>query len=140
MCAKTVNLCNKASNRIVSKQKDLVVFFWITLSHEVSRYSPYNHICELPEPSTYLLHINKYPSIMDNYFNFCCIRDSSNKLLIPAIIKDLICQGSDILSNNLSKVLNNDLTYFAIICQCIYIQQLPRDYHQCICYTQIDIK
>ena len=35
--------CNKASNRIVTKQKDLVLFSWITLSPEVSRLSPYTH-------------------------------------------------------------------------------------------------
>ena len=37
-----VNYCNKASNRIVPKQKELVVF-WIPLSPEVSRLSPYTH-------------------------------------------------------------------------------------------------
>ena len=34
---------NKASNRIVPKQKDLVFYSWITLSPEVSRLSPYTH-------------------------------------------------------------------------------------------------
>ena len=51
---------NKASNRIVPKQKDLVFYSWITLSPEVSRLSPYTHtynnIRELQEPSTYSLH------------------------------------------------------------------------------------
>ena len=36
--------CNKASNRIVPKQKDLVFYSWITLSAEVSRLSPYTHV------------------------------------------------------------------------------------------------
>ena len=39
-CSFTVNYCNKASNRIVSKTKGFSVFFWITLSHEVSRHFP----------------------------------------------------------------------------------------------------
>ena len=39
--------CNKASNRIVPKQKELVVFIWIILSHEVSRHSPHKHIHKL---------------------------------------------------------------------------------------------
>ena len=36
----TVIYCNKASNRIVSIPKGFSVFFWITLSHEVSRHFP----------------------------------------------------------------------------------------------------
>ena len=32
--------CNKASNRIVLTSKGFSVFFWITLSHEVSRHFP----------------------------------------------------------------------------------------------------
>ena len=38
-----VNYCNKTSSRIVFKQKGISVFFWIFLSHEVSRLSPYTH-------------------------------------------------------------------------------------------------
>ena len=48
--------CNKASNRIVLTSKGFSVFFWITLSHEVSRHFPrytYINIRELKEPSTY---------------------------------------------------------------------------------------
>ena len=36
----TVIHCNKASNGMVSKTKGFSVFFWITLSHEVSRPFP----------------------------------------------------------------------------------------------------
>ena len=39
-CSFTVIYCNKASNRIVSKRKGFSVFFWIILSHEVSRHFP----------------------------------------------------------------------------------------------------
>ena len=35
--------CNKASNRIVTRSKDLVFYSWIPLSPEVSRLSPYTH-------------------------------------------------------------------------------------------------
>ena len=33
--------CNKASNRIVTRSKELVFYSWIPLSPEVSRLSPY---------------------------------------------------------------------------------------------------
>ena len=39
-CSFTVNCCNKASNQIVSETKGFSVFFWIILSHEVSRHFP----------------------------------------------------------------------------------------------------
>ena len=35
--------CNKASNRIVTRSKELVFYSWIPLSPEVSRLSPYIH-------------------------------------------------------------------------------------------------
>ena len=35
--------CNKASNQIVPRTKDLVFYSWIPLSPEVSRLSPYTH-------------------------------------------------------------------------------------------------
>ena len=35
--------CNKASNRIVTRSKELVLYSWIPLSPEVSRLSPYTH-------------------------------------------------------------------------------------------------
>ena len=35
--------CNKASNRIVTRSKELVFYSWIPLSPEVSRLSPYSH-------------------------------------------------------------------------------------------------
>ena len=35
--------CNKASNRIVTKSKELVFYSWIPLSPEVSRLSPFTH-------------------------------------------------------------------------------------------------
>ena len=51
--------CNKASNRIVPKTKEISVF-WIPLSPEVSRLSSYTHahinIRELQEPSVYSLY------------------------------------------------------------------------------------
>ena len=55
--------CNKASNRIVPKTKGISVF-WIPLSPEVSRLSPYTHthinIHELQEPSEYSLYTGGY--------------------------------------------------------------------------------
>ena len=35
--------CNKTSNRIVTRSKELVFYSWIPLSPEVSRLSPYTH-------------------------------------------------------------------------------------------------
>ena len=35
-----ISYCNKASNQIVFKSKGISVFFWIILSHEVSRHFP----------------------------------------------------------------------------------------------------
>ena len=62
--------CNKASNRIVPKTKGISVF-WIPLSPEVSRLSPYTHthinICKLQEPSVYSLYTGAYtPSLVEN--------------------------------------------------------------------------
>ena len=55
--------CNKASNRIVPKQKELVSSGY-PLSPEVSRLSPYTHahinIHELQEPSTYSQYTGGY--------------------------------------------------------------------------------
>ena len=39
-CSFIVNYCNKISSRIVLTSKGFSVFFWITLSHEVSRHFP----------------------------------------------------------------------------------------------------
>ena len=36
--------CYKASNRIVTRSKELVFYSWIPLSPEVSRLSPYTHM------------------------------------------------------------------------------------------------
>ena len=66
--------CNKASNRIVTKQKDLVLFSWITLSPEVSRLSPYTHAQQHTRTSrtfyTFAVHQpdtpTKYPSLVEN--------------------------------------------------------------------------
>ena len=56
----TVIYCNNASNRTVSIPKGFSVFFWITLSHEVSRHFPTHiNICELREPFIYLLYTNQ---------------------------------------------------------------------------------
>ena len=62
--------CNKASNRIVPKTKGISVF-WIPLSPEVSRLSPYTHahinIRKLQEPSVYLLYTGGCtPSLVEN--------------------------------------------------------------------------
>ena len=62
--------CNKASNRSVPKTKGISVF-WIPLSPEVSKLSPYTHthinICELQEPSVYPLYTGGYtPSLVEN--------------------------------------------------------------------------
>ena len=55
--------CNKASNRIVTRSKELVFYSWIPLPPEVSRLSPYTHthdnIRELQEPSTHLRYTNQ---------------------------------------------------------------------------------
>ena len=40
-CSFTVNYCNKVSSRIVLISKGFSVFFWITLSHKVSRHFPH---------------------------------------------------------------------------------------------------
>ena len=63
-----IGYCNKASNRIVFKQKGFSVFFWIIPSHEMSRHFPtYTHphstIHELQESSVYSLYTGKYPFI-----------------------------------------------------------------------------
>ena len=51
---------NKVSSRIVLTSKGFSVFFWITLSPEVSRLSLFTHnhinIREFQEPSVYSLH------------------------------------------------------------------------------------
>ena len=57
--------CNKASNRIVPKQKDLVFFSWISLSPEVSRLSPYTHAQQHTQTSRnfyiFAMHWRIYP-------------------------------------------------------------------------------
>ena len=54
-----VYCCNKASNRIVTRSKELVFYSWIPLSPEVSRLSPYTR--ELKEPSTHSRYTNQNP-------------------------------------------------------------------------------
>ena len=39
-----IHCCNKASNRIVTRSKELVFYSWKPLSPEVSRLSPYTHV------------------------------------------------------------------------------------------------
>ena len=60
--------CNKASNRIVTRSKELVFYSWIPLSPEVSRLFPIhtctNNIRELQEPSTHSHLIT--PSLVEN--------------------------------------------------------------------------
>ena len=63
--------CNKVSSRILLTSKGFSVFFWITLSHEVSRHFPHTHnhisIHELQESSVYSLYTGRYtPSLVEN--------------------------------------------------------------------------
>ena len=65
-CSFIVNYCNKISSWIVLTSKGFSVFFWITLSHEVSRHFPHTHththinIRKLQEPSAYSLYNGGY--------------------------------------------------------------------------------
>ena len=67
-----ISYCNKASNRIVFKQEGISVFFWIILSHKVSRHfptctHPHGNIRELQESSVYSLYTGRYtPSLVEN--------------------------------------------------------------------------
>ena len=62
-----ISYCNKASNRIVFKQKGISVFFWIILSHEVSRLSLYTHTHQRTRTSRifciFVVHWRIYPFI-----------------------------------------------------------------------------
>ena len=64
--------CNKASNRIVTKQKDLVLFSWITLSPEVSRLSPYTHA-------------QQHTRTLRTFYTFA--------LIIPSLVENLMSRG-----------------------------------------------
>ena len=60
-----ISYCNKASNRIVFKQEGISVFFWIILSHKVSRHfptctHPHSNILKLQESSVYSLYTGGY--------------------------------------------------------------------------------
>ena len=67
--------CNKASNRIVTRSKELVFYSWIPLSPEVSRLSPCTHARQhtrtsrsfcifAVQPTTYTSKDN--PSLVEN--------------------------------------------------------------------------
>ena len=62
-----VYCCNKASNRIVPRSKDLVFYSWIPLSPEVSRLSPFTHAQHHTRTSrtfyTFAVHQPKPPII-----------------------------------------------------------------------------
>ena len=59
--------CNKVSSRIVLTSKGFIVFFWIFLSHEVSRLSPYTHTQQHTRTSRtfciFAVHWRIYPFI-----------------------------------------------------------------------------
>ena len=74
--------CNKASNRIVPRSKDLVFYTWIPLSPEVSRLSPYIHT----RTTTYtnfknLLHI--------------CGTPTRPPLITPSLVENLMSRGKE---------------------------------------------
>ena len=54
--------CNKASNRIVTRSKELVFYSWIPLSPEVSRLSPYTHTQQHTQTSGtyYIFAVHRY--------------------------------------------------------------------------------
>ena len=60
--------CNKASNRIVTRSKELVFHSWIPLSPEVSRLSPFTyaqqHARTLRTFYTFVVHQPKPPTII----------------------------------------------------------------------------
>ena len=67
-CSFIVNYCNKVSSRIVLTSKGFSVFFWITLSHEVSRHfpthtHPYQHMRTLRRFYISAVHWRIYPFI-----------------------------------------------------------------------------
>ena len=70
-CSFTVIYCNKASNRIVSKTKGFSVFFWIILSHEVSRHFP-THTSAYANFEN-LLHIRCTPADIPLHYKLLCI-------------------------------------------------------------------
>ena len=60
--------CNKASNRIVTRSKELVFYSWIPLSPEVSRLSPFTYSQQYTRTSrtfyTFAVHQPKPPTII----------------------------------------------------------------------------
>ena len=59
--------CNKASNRIVTRSKELVFYSWIPLSPEVSRISPYTHARQHTQTSrTFYTFASITPSLVEN--------------------------------------------------------------------------
>ena len=60
--------CNKASNRIVTRSKELVFYSWIPLSPKVSRVSPYTHAQQHMQTSrTFYTFALITPSLCKNY-------------------------------------------------------------------------
>ena len=70
--------CNKTSNRIVTRSKELVLYFWIPLSPEVSRLSPYTHAQQHTRPlRTFYTFALITPSLVENPMS-CGRRGSKN--------------------------------------------------------------
>ena len=87
--------CNKASNWIVLTSKGFSVFFWITLSHEVSRLFPthtHTHIntCELREPSTYLLYTDRLADVPLHWWRIQCPVEGGRKKKPGSSVADCI--------------------------------------------------
>ena len=63
--------CNKASNRIVTRSKELVFYSWIPLSPEMSRLSPFTYAQQHTRTSrtfyTFAVHQPKPPTIITLY-------------------------------------------------------------------------
>ena len=93
-CSFIVNYCNKVSSRIVLTSKGFSVFFWITLSHEVSRHfphthtHPYQHMRTLRRFYIFAVHWRIYPFIMQN-----CLAVLGKEITdtIVQIILSLLC-------------------------------------------------
>ena len=69
--------CNKASNRIVTRSKELVFYSWIPLSLEVSRLSPYTHAQQHTRTSRtfYIFAVHRQP------------------LITPSLVENLMSRG-----------------------------------------------
>ena len=90
----TVIYCNKASNRIVSN-KGFSVFFWITLSHEVSRHFP--------------THTSTYANF-ENLLHICCTPTGE---VTPSLVENPMSHGrrnkSWIVSSRLHTAISQNI-------------------------------